>query len=302
MLLAAGRGERLRPLTDSLPKPLVEVRGRSLIERHLDTLAGAGIERVVINMGWLGDQLAERLASGERYGLSIVFSDERDGILETAGGIRNALPLLGRAPFLVVNADIFTDMPLPCPCPTADELAHLVLVPKPSFKETGDFGIAGGRLVERIGSGERYGLSVIFSDERDGILETAGGIRNALPLLGRAPFLVVNADIFTDVPLPCPGPATDELAHLVLVPKPSFKATGDFGIAGGRLVNEDAPAYTFSGVATYRPEFFADLEPGRRPLAPLLRKAADAGRIGASVYEGSWEDVGTPERLAALNA
>jgi len=213
MLLAAGRGERLRPLTDSLPKPLVEVRGRSLIERHLDTLAGAGIERVVINMGWLGDQLAERLASGERYGLSIVFSDERDGILETAGGIRNALPLLGRAPFLVVNADIFTDMPLPCPCPTADELAHLVLVPKPSFK-----------------------------------------------------------------------------------------ATGDFGIAGGRLVNEDAPAYTFSGVATYRPEFFADLEPGRRPLAPLLREAADAGRIGASVYAGAWEDVGTAERLAALNA
>jgi len=213
MLLAAGRGERLRPLTDSLPKPLVEVRGRSLIERHLDTLAGAGIERVVINMGWLGDQLAERLASGERYGLSIVFSDERDGILETAGGIRNALPLLGRAPFLVVNADIFTDMPLPCPCPTADELAHLVLVPKPSFKET-----------------------------------------------------------------------------------------GDFGIAGGRLVNQDAPAYTFSGVATYRPEFFADLEPGRRPLAPLLREAADAGRIGASVYAGAWEDVGTAERLAALNA
>ncbi|MEE4162014.1 MAG: nucleotidyltransferase family protein [Woeseiaceae bacterium] len=213
MLLAAGRGERLRPLTDCLPKPLVEVRGRSLIERHLETLAGAGIERVVINMGWLGDQ-----------------------------------------------------------------------------------------LVERLGSGERYGLSIVFSDERDGILETAGGIRNALPLLGRAPFLVVNADIFTDMPLPCPRPAADELAHLVLVPKPSFKATGDFGVALGRLVNEDAPAYTFSGVATYRPEFFADLEPGRRPLAPLLREAADAGRIGASVYEGTWEDVGTAERLAALNA
>jgi MurNAc alpha-1-phosphate uridylyltransferase len=213
MLLAAGRGERLRPLTDSLPKPLVEVRGRSLIERHLDTLAGAGIERVVINMGWLGDQ-----------------------------------------------------------------------------------------LVERIGSGERYGLSVVFSDERDGILETAGGIRNVLPLLGRAPFLVVNADIFTDMPRPCPRPATDELAHLVLVPKPPFKAAGDFGVTAGRLVNDAAPAYTFSGVATYLPEFFAELEPGRRPLAPLLREAADAGRIGASVYEGLWEDVGTAERLAALNA
>lgn len=213
MLLAAGRGERLRPLTDTLPKPLVEVQGRSLIERHLDALGRAGIERVVINMGWLGEQLAER-----------------------------------------------------------------------------------------IGSGARYGLSVVFSDERDGILETAGGIRQALPLLGHAPFLVVNADIFTDMPLPCPAPGKDELAHLVLVPKPAFKAKGDFDVADGRLVNGDSPAYTFSGVATYRPAFFADLDPGRRPLAPLLREAADAGRIGASVYEGLWEDVGTAERLAALNA
>lgn len=212
MLLAAGRGERLRPLTDTLPKPLVEVQGRSLIERHLDALACAGIDRVVINMGWLGEQLAER-----------------------------------------------------------------------------------------IGSGERYGLSVAFTDERDGILETAGGIRNALPLLGRAPFLVVNADVFTDMPLPCPLPGDSEMAHLVLVPKPAFKAAGDFDVADGRLRNADSPAYTFSGVATYRPEFFADLEPGRRPLAPLLREAADAGRVGASVYTGTWEDVGTAKRLAALN-
>ena len=212
MLLAAGRGERLRPLTDTLPKPLVEVQGRSLIERHLDALGRAGIEHVVINMGWLGEQLAER-----------------------------------------------------------------------------------------IGSGERYGVSVVFSDERDGILETAGGIRNALPLLGRAPFLVVNADVFTDMALPCPLPGDGEMAHLVLVPKPAFKATGDFDIQDGRLVNADSPAYTFSGVATYRPAFFAELEPGRRPLAPLLREAVAAGRVGASVYTGTWEDVGTAERLAALN-
>jgi MurNAc alpha-1-phosphate uridylyltransferase len=212
MLLAAGRGERLRPITDRVPKPLVEVRGTSLIERHLAALAAAGATTVVINLGWLGEQIAERLGSGERYGLQVLYSDERDNILETAGGIRRALPLLGSDTFLVVNADIYTDMPLPCDAPRESEVAHLVLVPTPAFKDR-----------------------------------------------------------------------------------------GDFDIKAGKLTNADAPRYTFSGVAMYRPEFFAALEDGRRPLAPMLKAAAGEGQIGASLYDGVWADVGTPERLEALN-
>ena len=113
MILAAGRGERLRPLTETTPKALVEVRGRSLLERHLDRLAAAGIDTVVINLGWLGDLIAGRIGSGQAYGLTVIYSPEGDDILETGGGIHRALPLLGPDPFLVVNADIYTDVPLP---------------------------------------------------------------------------------------------------------------------------------------------------------------------------------------------
>ena len=113
MILAAGRGERLRPLTDATPKSLVEVRGETLLERHLRGLQKAGVEIVIINLGWLGEQVFERIGSGARYGLEVVYSNEGDNILETGGGIHRALPLLGRDPFLVVNADIYTDMPLP---------------------------------------------------------------------------------------------------------------------------------------------------------------------------------------------
>ena len=105
MILAAGRGERLRPLTESTPKALVEVRGRSLLERHLDRLRSAGIETVVINLGWLGEQVAERVGSGHAYGLQVIYSPEGHNILETGGGIHRALPLLGDEPFLVVNAE-----------------------------------------------------------------------------------------------------------------------------------------------------------------------------------------------------
>ena len=212
MLLAAGKGERLRPITETLPKALVEVGGMSLLERHLCSLRGAGVDTVVINLGWLGDM-----------------------------------------------------------------------------------------IVERIGTGAAFGVNVIYSPEGDDILETGGGIHRALPMLGEEPFVVVNADIFTDMPVPSPDMSEGCMAHLVLVPTPSHKPRGDFDLVGGRVRNSAEPQLTFSGVAVYRPQFFADCTPGRFPLAPLLRTAADAGHLAGSVYQGLWEDVGTPERLAALN-
>ena len=212
MLLAAGRGERLHPITEQVPKALVEVHGESLLERHLGALHDAGVDTVVINLGWLGEQIAARVGSGSRYGLNVVYSPEGDDILETGGGIFRALPMLGTAPFLVVNADIYTDMPLPAP------------------------------------------------------------------------------DLRADVQ-----------AHLVLVPTPDYKSRGDFTLVDGQVRNADAPDLTFSGVAVYRPEFFAACEARRFPLAPLLRAAADAGQLSGLLYSGLWQDVGTPERLAALN-
>ncbi len=212
MILAAGRGNRLRPITDILPKSLVEVRGRSMLERHLDMVKAAGVDTVVINIDWLGEMIRERIGMGANYGLEVLYSDETGNVLETGGGIFKALPLLGDDPFLVVNADIYTDMPMP---------------------------------------------SLRLDD--------------------------------------------DVLGHLVLVPKPSFKASGDFDLVEGRVQNSESPTLTFSGVAVYRPEFFAACEPGRFPLAPMLQAAADEGKLSGEIYAGSWEDVGTPERLAQIN-
>jgi MurNAc alpha-1-phosphate uridylyltransferase len=213
MILAAGRGERLRPLTDSTPKSLIEVHGEPLLERHLHALRVGGVDTVVINLGWLG-----------------------------------------------LN------------------------------------------ILERIGSGERFGLSVIYSNEGDNILETGGGIHRALPMLGSDPFLVVNADIFTDMPVPEMTLANGDLAHLVLVPTPDDKDRGDFALDGDRVRNSGEMSYTFSGVSMYRPEFFDGCEPGRFSVVPMLRAAADAGRVSGSIYSGLWRDVGTPERLAELNS
>lgn len=212
MILAAGRGERLRPLTDQVPKSLIEVRGKSLLEWHLDALRGAGIRTVVINLGWLGEQIVTRVGAGRAYGLEVIYSPEGDNILETGGGIHNALPMLGSEPFLVVNADIYTDMPIP------------------------------------------------------------------------------------DVVL-----GADTLGHLVMVPTPAYRDHGDFNLLNGLVRNDAAPTLTFSGVAIYRPEFFDGCEAGRFPLAPMLREAADAGQLTGAVHEGLWADIGTPERLAAIN-
>ena len=132
-------------MTESVPKALVDVAGRSLLERHLDKLPTGGT--VVINLGWLGPQIPERVGSGARYGQTVIYSDEGDNILETGGGIHRALPMLGDRPFLVVNADVLTDMPLPpAGIDLDDALVHLVMVPKPDYRERGDFGLNGGRV------------------------------------------------------------------------------------------------------------------------------------------------------------
>jgi MurNAc alpha-1-phosphate uridylyltransferase len=219
MLLAAGRGERMRPLTDSVPKPLLEAGGRGLIEWHLARLARAGFREIVVNHAHLGARIEERLGDGARYRVRIRYSAEGEA-LETAGGIARALPILGSAPFLVVNADIYCEF----------DFAGLVPV------------------LERL--------------ERDG-----GG----------------------------------DLIHLVLVDNPPHHPDGDFALAAGRVV-ERGPRLTFSGIGCYRRELFAGVTAGAKAkLAPLLREAIGAGRAGGERFAGRWLDVGTPERLAALD-
>jgi MurNAc alpha-1-phosphate uridylyltransferase len=146
MILAAGRGERMRPLTDHTPKPLLPVGGKPLIAWHLERLAAAGLRDVVINHAHLGSQIEHALGDGSRWGLSIRYSPEPEGALETAGGIANALPLLGSdEPFLVVNGDIFCDWDAAGAVRSGD-LAHLVLVPNPQHHPQGDFCLSGGRV------------------------------------------------------------------------------------------------------------------------------------------------------------
>jgi N-acetyl-alpha-D-muramate 1-phosphate uridylyltransferase len=213
MLLAAGRGERMRPLTDVLPKPLVKVGGRALIAWHLAALARAGVRDVVINLSWLGAQLRAALGDGRDFGVSIHWSDEGPVPLETGGGIFRALPLLGAQPFLVVNADIWTDI----------DFVRLQLAP----------------------------------------------------------------------------PAH---AHLVLIPNPAHHPRGDFGLDGDRVVARERERLTYSGVGVYSPEFFAGCTAGRFPLLPLLNRAIAADRVRGEVHRGQWCDVGTAERLASLSA
>lgn len=211
MLLAAGRGERLRPLTDRIPKPLIEAGGKALIVHLIEALAKAGHDDIVINLAWLGEVIKTTLGDGSRLGARLRYSPEPDDALETGGGILNALPLLGEAPFVVVSADIYTDFPF-------------------------------ARLPE-----------------------TPQG-----------------------------------LAHLVLVDNPPHNSAGDFAIENGRLRNEGHRRLTFSGIGVYRPELFNGRPPGRFPLAPLLREAASRDRATAEHFRGAWWDVGSLKRLGAL--
>ena len=165
MILAAGRGERLRPLTDSIPKPLLKAGPRLLIEHHLHALSAAGFSDVVINLGHLGQQIIDYLGDGSRYQLSIHYSDERNAVLETGGGIVKALSLLKSDPFLVINGDIWTDLDLSNLPERIDSLAHLVLVKNPEHHSRGDFSLH-ENLVKEEGSHQpswTYSGMAVFS-------------------------------------------------------------------------------------------------------------------------------------------
>ena len=146
MLLAAGLGERLKPLTDQTPKPLIEISGKPLIEYHLERLKSAGFENIVINLSYLGDQIKQFLGNGQRYGLQIEYSEEGEIPLETAGGIIHALSLLGNEPFLVINSDIWCEHSLSFPNLDNSKQAHLVLVDNPEHNQQGDFVYEFGKI------------------------------------------------------------------------------------------------------------------------------------------------------------
>ena len=150
IVLAAGRGERMRPLSDLTPKPLLEAGGKPLIQYHLEALAAAGVHEVMINLAWQGAQIRAALGDGSRFGVSIAYSDEGEQALETGGGIQRVLPWLGER-FIVISADIWTDYPLQ-QCltrPEQDDVAHFVVVPNPDYHRRGDFGLRAGRMTQQ---------------------------------------------------------------------------------------------------------------------------------------------------------
>lgn len=219
MILAAGRGERMRPLTDHTPKPLLSVGGKPLIVWHIERLAQAGFKEIVINHAHLGAQIEQGLGNGAQWNVSIQYSPEAVA-LETAGGIANALPLLGNAAFCVVNGDVFSD----------------------------------------------YDFTQLHAQAKQ-------------VYAGRA------------------------LAHLVLVDNPPQHPNGDFAIADGQLQNTGERMLTFSGIGVYQPALFAKIVRGdAAKLAPLIRSAITQGKATAEHYTGVWHDIGTPQRLAELDA
>ncbi len=181
MILAAGRGERMRPLTDHTPKPLLRVGGESLIEHGIRRLQAAGYRELVINLGHLGQQIETTLGDGSRLGVRIRYSPEPPGALETAGGIREALDWLGEAPFLVVNADLWCDHPLTSPALARETLAHLVLVENPAHNPDGDFGLDAGRVT--LEPGPRHTFSGIGWYRRELFADLPRGRRPLAPLL-----------------------------------------------------------------------------------------------------------------------
>ncbi|HHZ69119.1 MAG TPA: nucleotidyltransferase family protein [Methylococcaceae bacterium] len=159
MILAAGRGERLRPLTDKQPKPLLPIAGKPLIEYTIERLVSAGFQDLVINIAYLGTQIKDTLGNGHRFNAKISYSDEGSNPLETAGGIIHALPLLGNKPFIVINGDIATDFNFSTLKEKTIDLAHLILVPNPKHHPQGDFGIKDNLITEN--NSTRYTFSGI---------------------------------------------------------------------------------------------------------------------------------------------
>ncbi len=183
MILAAGKGERMRPLTLHTPKPLIQAGGKRLIEYHLEALAKAGFTEIVINHAWLGQQIEGYLGDGSQYGVRIQYSAEGEP-LETGGGIFKALPLLGDEPFLVVNGDILTDYPVESLRLDEERDAHLVLVPNPPQHPRGDFGLNGGLAVP--GAADPYTFSGIAVYDGALFAGCADGVFPLKPLLLRA--------------------------------------------------------------------------------------------------------------------
>ncbi|WP_300425520.1 N-acetylmuramate alpha-1-phosphate uridylyltransferase MurU [uncultured Thalassolituus sp.] len=210
MILAAGRGTRMAPLTDHCPKPLIPLSGKPLIIHHLEKLSAAGFREVVINHAWLGEQIEEALGDGSTWGLRICYSAETEA-LETGGGVHKALPLLGDAPFLLINGDVWTDWDYQSALNT--ELGHA-------------------------------------------------------------------------------------LAHLWLADNPDHNPEGDFALEAGQVV--DRRAMTFSGISVLSPELWKGASAGAYPLAPMLRQAMAQERVTGEPLNADWVDVGTPQRLAAL--
>jgi len=188
MILAAGRGERMRPLTDARPKPLAMLAGKPLIEYHVERLAAAGVRRVVINLAWLGSQIRQQLGAGERFGLEILYSDEGNAVLGTGGGVYRALPLLGAEPFWMVSADLYTEYPFALhdrtASPAAGDLAHLVMVDNPDFHPKGDFCLEGGRVTEAMGSRLTYASLAIIHPRL--FVNCGAGAYSIVPLLQEA--------------------------------------------------------------------------------------------------------------------
>ncbi|NOX76309.1 MAG: nucleotidyltransferase family protein [Gammaproteobacteria bacterium] len=190
MILAAGRGERMRPLTDHCPKPLLPVAGRPLIEWHVEALVAAGFRDIVINHAWLGAKIEAALGDGNRWGANIVYSPEPDGALETGGGIFRALPLLAvdgdnNAPFLVLNGDIVSDVDLARLPGRVNGLAHLVMVPNPEHHPQGDFVLSGEQLRDTGGTRLTFcGIGLyrpqLFAASQPGIFPLAPLLREAM--------------------------------------------------------------------------------------------------------------------------
>jgi MurNAc alpha-1-phosphate uridylyltransferase len=232
LILAAGLGERMRPLTNTTPKPLLLAGGKPLIAWHIEKLAAMGVQDIVVNTSWLAERFPEVLGDGTHWGVRLHYSFEGPTPLETGGGMWHARTLLGDAPFLAVNGDIWTDFDFAALPREPARDAHLVLVDNPAHHPTGDF--------------------------------------------------ILHADGRVDSDAEAGSPATTRL--------------------------------TFAGVGVYRASLFddwratigdapgADALPPRFKLAPLLRKAMHAGRVSGGHHRGQWTDVGTPERLAQLDA